>query len=135
MIFLIVDDSRPTRNLLKNYISEIVHNPYDDYLEAEDGETALHMLKSRPIDFVFLDIHLSTKITGLALTGMDILKEIRKIDKFKQLPIIMVTSDSDKCNVVDAIKFGANAFVVKPIDKQAFAEKVLKVMKSVGLTK
>ena len=135
MIFLIVDDSRPTRNLLKNYISEIIHNLNDDYLEAEDGETALHMLQTHPIDFVFLDLNLSTKMTGISLTGIDILKEVRKIDKFKQLPIIMVSSDSDKCIVVESIKFGANAFIVKPIDKQAFAEKVIKVMKSVGLSK
>jgi len=129
MIFLIVDDSRPTRNLIRNYLSEIIHNPYDDYLEAEDAETALHLLKTRNVDFAFLDLNLSTKATGEVLTGMDILKEARKIDKLKQLPIIMVSSDSDKVNVVDAIKFGANGFVVKPIDKQVFADKVLKVLK------
>jgi PleD family two-component response regulator len=135
MIFLIVDDSRPTRNLLKNYVSEITDNPYDDFLEAEDAETALRILQSRPIDFVFLDLNLSTKATGTGpvLTGIDILKEIQKIEKLKQLPIIMVSSDSDKVNVVDAVKYGAKTFVVKPIDKQIFADKVRKVMKSLGL--
>jgi two-component system chemotaxis response regulator CheY len=126
MIFLVVDDSRPARNLIKNYTSEIIPNRYDEYLEAENGEATLQLLETRRVDFVFLDLNLSSK-----MTGMDVLREIRKLDKFKQLPIMMVSGESDKQNVIESLKHGATGFIVKPIDKKVFAEKVLKVIKTI----
>ena len=124
MIFLLVEDSRPARNLLKNYISEIdIGHSRRDYVEAESGESALIKLRSQSVDFVILDWNLSTSMTGL-----DVLKEIRKDSKFKDLPIMMVTSESDKTNVIEALKNGANDFIVKPIDKKHLAEKILKII-------
>jgi len=126
MVFLLADDSRPTRNLLKSYISELDLGTPPDFIETESAETTLDMLQTRRVDFVFLDWYFNTKMTGL-----DVLKEIRQIEKFKQLPIIMVTSDSNKANVIIALKFGANDFIVKPIDKKSFAEKTYKVINSI----
>jgi len=122
MMFLLVEDSRPTRNLIKNYVSEMDLGGNLDFIEAESGEIALDMLEAYQADFVFLDWNLSSKMTGL-----DVLKEIRKKDKFKNLPVVMVTSESDKPNVIEAMKCGANDFTVKPIDKKIFTEKVLKI--------
>ena len=122
MMFLLVEDSRTTRNLIKNYVGEMDLGRKADFMEAENGETALEILEENHIDFVFLDWNLSSKMTGL-----DVLKEIRKKEKFKNLPIVMVTSDSEKPNVIEAMKCGANDFTVKPIDKKAFSEKVLKI--------
>jgi two-component system chemotaxis response regulator CheY len=90
-----------------------------DIVEAENDEDTFEVLKTRGVDFILLDWNLSTKMTGL-----DILKTIRKTDKYKNVPIIMVTSESDKCNVIEALKCGANGFVVKPIDKKSFEETV-----------
>jgi len=126
MVFLLADDSRPTRNLLKSYVSELDLDAPPDFIETESAETTLDMVQTRRVDFVFLDWNFNTKMTGL-----DVLKEIRKIDKFKQLPIIMVTSDSNKANVVVALKLGANDFIVKPIDKKSFAEKTYKVIHNI----
>ena len=124
MNFLIVEDSRNTRNLLKNYINDIdIGTSRKEFIEADSAETGLIKLKSGRIDFVLLDWNLSTSMTGL-----DLLKEVRKDDKFKDLPIIMVTSESDKISVIEALKHGANDFVVKPIDFKSFKEKVLKVL-------
>jgi len=123
MIILIVEDSRPTRNLLKSYVIEILPNRHKIFLEAENGETALKMVQDEHLDLVFLDWNLSDKITGL-----DILKKIRETEKFKKVPIIMVSSESDKVNVIEALKYGVNDFVAKPIDKKSFAEKLLKVL-------
>jgi two-component system chemotaxis response regulator CheY len=123
MIFLVVEDSRTTRNLIKNYISEIKLGEKCDFFEAEDGENALNILKSKPIDFVLLDWNLSTEMTGL-----DILKAIRSIEKFKNIPVVMITGESDKLNVIEAIKHGANDFASKPIDKKLFSEKILKAI-------
>jgi len=122
MIILIVEDSRPTRNLLKSYVTEIIPNRHKIFLEAENGETAFHMIQNEHLDFVFIDLNLCDKITG-----MDVLKKIRETEKFKQVPIIIVSSESDKVNVIEAFKYGINDFIAKPIDKKSFSEKLLKV--------
>jgi len=121
MTFLIVDDSRPTRNLIKSYLSEINIGQKCFFLEAEDGENALKTMKTGHIDFVLLDWNLSTTMTGL-----DILKAIRNTDK--NIPIIMITGESGKLNVIESIKHGANDFTSKPIDKKVFSEKILKAV-------
>jgi len=126
MVFLLADDSRPTRNLLKSYVSELDLDAPPDFIETESPENTLDMVQNRRVDFVFLDWYFNTKMTGL-----DVLKEIRKIEKYKRLPIIMVTSDSNKANVIVALKLGANDFIVKPIDKKSFAEKTYKVINSI----
>ena len=122
MKFLIVEDSRTTRNLIKNYVSEMDISHAISFVEAENGEIALDLLELHEIDFVFLDWKLSSKMTGL-----EVLKAIRKKEKFKKLPVVMVTSESEKGNVIESLKCGANDFTVKPIDKKAFSEKVLKI--------
>jgi len=126
MTFLIVEDSRPTRNLIKNYINGIKTISKSVFLEAEDGEGALNILKTKYVDFVLLDWHLSTDITGL-----DILKKIRSTVGLKNMPVIMITCDSDKTNVIEAIKNGANDFASKPIDPKSFCEKVVKAMSNI----
>jgi len=127
MTFLIVEDSRPARNLIKNYISAGVKTDNKcAFLEAEDGEGALDILKTKYVDFVLLDWHLSTEMTGL-----DLLKKIRSTVGLKNMPVIMITCDSDKANVIEAIKNGANDFASKPIDPKSFCEKVVKAMSSI----
>jgi two-component system chemotaxis response regulator CheY len=123
MMFLVTDDSRTARNIIKSHISELDIGAYDVF-EAEDDESTFEILRTRRVDFILLDWNLSTKMTGL-----DILKTIRKMEHIKDIPIIMVTSESDKCNVIEALKYGANGFVVKPIDKKSFEEAVRRNIK------
>ena len=123
MTFLIVDDSRPARNLIKNYVNEIKTQHIYNFIEAENAETALVAIQTNRIDFIFLDWNLSSKMTGL-----DILKEIRAIEKYKTVPIFMVTSEGDKVHVIEALKSGANDFIVKPIDPKIFEPKVFKII-------
>jgi two-component system chemotaxis response regulator CheY len=118
MVFLVTDDSRTTRNLIKSYIAELDIKNFT-IKEAQNAEETLFIIQNQGIDFLLLDWNLTTEVTGL-----DILKKIRKMDKFKKLPVIMVSSESDKLNVVEALKCGANDFIVKPIDKKSFLEKV-----------
>ena len=125
MTFFIVEDSRPARNLIKNYLSEIDLGHPCRFFEAESGEEALMMLQTYSIDFALLDLNLATKMTGL-----DILKEIRKSEKHKNLPVLMISGESDKANVIQSIKLGANDFIVKPIDQKSFGEKIQKIIKS-----
>ena len=122
---MIVEDSRPARNLIKNYLTEIDVGSPVRFLEADCGETALLMMQSYGIDFALLDLNLSTKMTGL-----DVLKELRKSDKYKQLPVLMISGESDRANVINSLKFGANDFIVKPVDQKSFGEKIQKIIKS-----
>jgi len=123
MTFLIVDDSRTARNLVKNYVSEIKTEHTYNFVEAESAEAALVALQTNRIDFIFLDWNLSTKMTGL-----DALKEIRAIEKYKKVPIFMITSEGDKTHVIEALKCGANDFIVKPVDPKIFEPKVFKLI-------
>jgi two-component system chemotaxis response regulator CheY len=126
MVFLIVEDSRPARNLIKSYVNEIdIGQHHREFIEVESGAASFEILQTRRVEFVFIDLNLSTKMTGL-----DLLKAIRNDDKFKELPIIMVSSESDKLNVVESLKYGANGFIVKPINKEFFMEKVRQVINS-----
>jgi two-component system chemotaxis response regulator CheY len=122
MTILIVEDSRPTRNLIKNYIFETKIGKAGKFFEAESGENALAILLSYDIDFLFMDWNLTTEMTGL-----DILKTVRKMDKYKKIPVCLITSENDKFHVIESLKNGANGFIVKPIDQKLFTEKFLKL--------
>jgi DNA-binding response OmpR family regulator len=126
MVFLLTDDSRPTRNLIKNYLSELNVGSQLYFVEAENGEMAYDTVKKQRVDFILLDWNL-----GTTMTGLDVLKEIRKLDQYKDVPVMMVTSESDKVHVIEALKCGANDFIAKPIAKKPFIEKVLRLI--VGL--
>jgi len=117
---LIVDDSRIMRNIVKNYFSD--QKIPCQYLEAEDGSAALDMLMKQPIDLVLLDWNMPR------LSGIDFLKKVRSINKYIKLPIIMVTSESAKYNVIEALKLGATDYIIKPINGKLFAEKISKII-------
>lgn len=123
MTFLLVDDSRPARNILRNSLVELNFCSGYNFMEAEKGEDALEMLKQYHVDLVLLDVNLSTE-----MTGFDVLREIRKIEKCKDVPVIMVTSETEKTRVIEALKRGANDYVSKPIDWKIFKEKLFKVL-------
>jgi DNA-binding response OmpR family regulator len=124
MEFLVVDDSRPTRNLIKNYVAEMKLGEPCYFLEAGNGDEALKLLKTRRVDFVLLDWNLLNK----EMTGLDVLKIIRNSKELKNLPVIMISGESDKQNVIESLKNGANDFTTKPIDKKIFSEKILKAL-------
>jgi two-component system chemotaxis response regulator CheY len=126
MTFLLVEDSRPARNLIKNYVDELNLGCPHRFVEAESAETALLMLQAQGIDFIFIDWNLTTK-----MTGFDLLIEIRKMKQYKNVPIFMISSATDKVNVIESLKHGANDFIAKPIDQKSFAEKVLKLTKAI----
>ncbi|MCL2138021.1 MAG: response regulator [Treponema sp.] len=118
---LVVDDSRIMRNLVKNYFSDL--NINCEYLEAADGDEAFSFLTTNQVDLVLLDWNMPK------LSGIEFLKKVRSLNKFLKLPIIMVTSESAKYNVIEALKLGATDYIVKPINAKLFNEKVSKVFK------
>jgi len=118
---LVVDDSRIMRNIVKNYFSELRISC--TYVEAADGEEALEMLKKFKIDLVLLDWNMPK------LSGLDFLKKVRAMEKYASLPIIMVTSEAARYNVIEALKTGATDYIIKPINGKMFSEKISKIFK------
>ena len=116
---LVVDDSRIMRNIVKNIFAEM--KIPCQFVEATNGVEALKQLQNQTIHLVLLDWNMPE------LSGIDFLKMVRGIDQYKNLPIIMVTSESARYNVIEALKAGANDYIVKPINERLFLEKLSKI--------
>jgi len=116
---LVVDDSRIMRNIVKNTFMEL--KIPCQFLEAGNGREALQMLQANPVNLVLLDWNMPE------LLGIDFLKQVRTMDQYKDLPIIMVTSESAKYNVIEALKNGATDYIVKPVNEKIFTDKLSKI--------
>ena len=116
---LVVDDSRIMRNIVKNTFTEL--KVQCQFLEAENGNKAFQQLESNKVDLIFLDWNMPE------MDGMDFLKKVRAMPTYKDLPIIMVTSESAKYNVVEALQNGATDYIVKPVQEKVFIEKLAEI--------
>ena len=116
---MIVDDSRIMRSTIKGVFSGLASAC--KFVEAQDGEEALTLLDEQKIHLVLLDWNMPR------LSGIDFLKQVRAIDKFKDIPIIMVTSEAAKFNVIEALKNGATDYITKPINLELFKSKLAKL--------
>ena len=117
---LVVDDSRIMRNIVKNYFSDLKIPCF--FIEAVDGTEALEQLGKQPVDLVLLDWNMPR------LSGIDFLKKVRAVEKYKKLPIIMVTSEAARYSVIEALKMGATDYIIKPINGKIFREKLTKII-------
>ena len=116
---MIVDDSRIMRNTVKGVFSGI--DTPCSFIEAKDGEEAFALLDTQAVDLILLDWNMPR------LSGIDFLKQIRSMDQYKDLPIIMVTSEAAKFNVIEALKNGATDYITKPIKLDLFKSKLAKL--------
>ncbi len=115
---LVVDDSRIMRNIVKNIFSQL--KIPCNYLEASNGKQAMELLQGNKIDLVLLDWNMPE------LSGIDFLKKVRAMTEYShdKLPIIMVTSEAARYNVVEALKNGATDYIIKPINEKVFTAKI-----------
>ena len=116
---MVVDDSRIMRNIVKNTFEQL-KIPVS-FIEAEDGIKALQVLVKNKVDLILLDWNMPN------LSGIDFLKKVRAINSYKDIPIIMVTSESAKLSVVEAVKEGITAYITKPINAKVFLDKLSKI--------
>jgi len=123
MKFLIVDDFSTMRRIVRGLLKEIGYNNAE---EAEDGAIALTMLKNNKFDFVVSDINMPN------MSGFDLLAAIKKEDSLKHLPVLMVTAEARKEDIVRAAQDGAAGYIVKPFTKATLEEKVAKIMQKLG---
>ena len=117
--FLIVDDFSTMRRIVRGLLKEIGYNNAE---EAEDGAVALNMLKNAKFDFVVSDINMPN------MNGFELLAHIKKDDSLKHLPVLMVTAEARKEDIVRAAQDGAAGYIVKPFTKATLEEKVQKIM-------
>jgi two-component system chemotaxis response regulator CheY len=115
---LVVDDSRIMRNILKNSFEEKEPWGKTEFAEAYDGEEAFLILQKETINIILLDWNMPK------LDGLSLLKRIRQMDNYKKLPIIMITSEAAKYNVIEALKAGVNDYIIKPASQKILREKV-----------
>lgn len=121
MQILIVDDSRIMRNIVKNTLAAL-HYPTDNFLEASDGEEAFQLLEQNSVDLMLLDWNMPN------LNGIDLIKRLRAMEKYAKLPVIMVTSEAAKYNVIEAVKAGVSDYLIKPVNERGLDEKIRRVL-------
>lgn len=120
MKLLIVDDSSTMRRIIKNTLQRL---GYDDILEAEHGLQAWELLDT--IDDVRV---LITDWNMPEMNGLDLVKKVRGDARFADIPIIMVTTEGGKAEVITALKAGVNNYIVKPFTPQVLKEKLEAVL-------
>jgi len=121
MKFLVVDDFSTMRRIVRNLLKEL---GFLNVQEAEDGVDALAKLRADPFDFVVSDWNMPN------MTGIELLREIRADAKLKHLPVLMVTAEAKKENIIAAAQAGASGYVVKPFTAATLDEKLKKIFQT-----
>ncbi len=119
MKFLVVDDFATMRRIVRNLLKE---SGYGNVDEAEDGSMALQMLKQGKYDFVISDINMPN------MNGFEMLRQIRALPSLKELPVLMVTAEAKKEDIINAAQIGASGYIVKPFTKATLEEKLVKII-------
>jgi len=118
MKILIVDDFSTMRRIIKNLLRDL---GYNNTAEADDGTTALPLLQTGNFDFLVTDWNMP------AMQGIDLLRAVRSDNRLKELPVLMVTAEAKRDQIVEAAQAGVNGYVVKPFTAQTLKEKIEKI--------
>ncbi|MEO8332938.1 MAG: chemotaxis response regulator CheY [Gallionella sp.] len=119
--FLVVDDFSTMRRILRNLLNEL---GFMNVQEAEDGVEALAKLRAETFDFVVSDWNMPN------MNGIELLQEIRADAKFRHLPVLMVTAEAKRENIIMAAQAGASGFVVKPFTAATLDGKLMKIFQT-----
>ncbi|MGE0311029.1 MAG: chemotaxis response regulator CheY [Lautropia sp.] len=117
--FLIVDDFSTMRRIVRNLLKEI---GFVNAEEAEDGQAGLSKVSQGGIDFVISDINMPN------MNGFELLEAIRKSEASRSIPVLMVTAEARKEDIVRAAQLGASGYIVKPFTKATLEEKLGKIL-------
>lgn len=124
--FLVVDDFSTMRRIVRNLLKELGYSNVD---EAEDGSVALAKLQAEKFDFVVSDWNMPV------MDGLTLLKNIRSTPSLSHLPVLMVTAEAKKENIIAAAQAGANGYVVKPFTAATLDEKLAKIFEKLATQK
>ncbi len=121
---LVVDDFSTMRRIIRNLLKEL---GFPNVTEAEDGVDALKKLQGGNFEFVVSDWNMPN------MSGIELLRAIRKDPTLKHLPVLMVTAEAKKENIIEAAQAGASGYVVKPFTAAVLDEKLNKIFKTMGI--
>ena len=123
MKILIVDDFSTMRRIIKNLLRDL---GFTNTVEADDGITAIPIRNSGSIDFLVTDWNMP------GMTGIDLLRHVRADEKLRSLPVLMVTAEAKREQIIEAAQAGVNGYVVKPFTALALKEKIEKIFERIG---
>lgn len=118
MRILVVDDFSTMRRIVRNLLADL---GFDNIVEAEDGAPALQIMKSEAIDFVVTDWNMP------GMTGIELLKAIRAEQRCAKVPVLMVTAEARRDQILEAAQAGVNGYVIKPFNAATLKEKLDKI--------
>jgi two-component system, chemotaxis family, chemotaxis protein CheY len=123
MKILVVDDFSTMRRIIKNLLRDL---GFTNTVEADDGLTALPILKAGGIDFLVTDWNMP------GMQGIDLLKTVRADEKLSKMPVLMVTAEQKREQIIEAAQAGVNGYIVKPFTAHTLKEKIDKIFERVG---
>lgn len=126
MKILVVDDFSTMRRIVKNLLRDL---GFTNTHEADDGTTAWPMLQTGDYDFLVTDWNMP------GMSGIELLQKVRADDRLKTLPVLMVTAEAKRDQIVAAAQAGVNGYVVKPFTAAALKEKIEKIFERVDASK
>ncbi|KJG57189.1 histidine kinase [Photobacterium kishitanii] len=116
---LVVDDFATMRRIVKSQLNELGYTNVD---EADDGATALPLLQTGKYQFLITDWNMPT------MSGLDLLKNVRANPSIMHIPVMMITAEAKRDNIIEAAKAGVNGYIVKPFNSKALKEKITAVL-------
>ena len=122
MKILVVDDFSTMRRIIKNLLRDLGFN---NTSEADDGSSALPVLQNGNFDFLITDWNMP------GMQGIDLLKAVRSDEKLVNLPVLMVTAESKRDQIVEAAQAGVNGYIVKPFTAATLKEKIEKIFERI----
>ena len=121
--FLVVDDFSTMRRIVKNLLNDL---GYANVQEADDGQSALPMLKSGGFDFLVTDWNMP------GMPGLDLLKAVRADPALAKMPVLMLTAEAKREQIIEAAQAGVNGYVIKPFTAVTLKEKIDKILGQAG---
>jgi len=121
--FLVVDDFATMRRIVRNLLKDLGFNNVE---EAEDGQDALTKMQQTTFDFVISDWNMPN------MDGLELLSKIRSTPEWSAMPVLMVTAEARKENIIAAAQAGASGYVVKPFTAAILEEKLNKIFEKIG---
>ena len=119
MTVLVVDDFSTMRRIVRKILKDL---QFQDVIEAENGAEAFQLLQTTKVDLIVSDWNMPT------MTGLELLKRVRADERLKGLPFLLVTAESQKENIIEAIQAKVSNYVVKPFSPAVLAEKLAKII-------
>ncbi|MBV9913505.1 MAG: chemotaxis response regulator CheY [Sinobacteraceae bacterium] len=117
--FLVVDDFSTMRRIIKNLLHDL---GYPNVTEADDGKTALPMLQGGNFDFLISDWNMP------GMSGLDLIKAVRSDSKLAKMPVLMLTAEAKREQIIEAAQAGVNGYVIKPFTADTLKEKLDKIL-------